>query len=181
MNILPIAESGTLTLSSAQGTGGELKVTGYNGNIVRWESSTDGFNNVQIIANTTSQLAFVVSTVAVDYRAVVELGGCGEVLTNVKRIEPFQVFSSFSPNGDGVNDSWIIAGIELFSENRVRIFNRIGDLVYEQDNYNNEGFVWKGESNAGHAIGKNELPDGTYFYFIEIGEKLFKGYVVIKR
>jgi gliding motility-associated-like protein len=56
---------------------------------------------------------------------VVVDAGCEVIIPNV-----------FSPNNDGHNDEFIIAGIQG-TENRVRIFNRWGQVVYEAQNYRN--------------------------------------------
>lgn len=72
------------------------------------------------------------------------------------------IFNGISPNGDGANDSWTIAGIEQFPDNEVRIFNRWGNLVFERKGYTNAD-PWDGRWN-GH-----DLPDGAYFYVLDLG------------
>ncbi len=86
------------------------------------------------------------------------------------------IYNGISPNGDGKNDVWHIAGIELYPDNEVRIFNRWGNLVFEQKSYTNQ-HAWDGTWN-GHY-----LPDGTYFYQIDLGdgEKPMSGYLQILR
>ena len=85
------------------------------------------------------------------------------------------VFDGFSPNNDGINDSFRIDGIENFPGNTVRIFNRWGNRVFTQDGYKNE---WSGTWD-----GNNILPDGTYFYIIDLGDGStpLKGFVQIRR
>jgi gliding motility-associated-like protein len=68
-----------------------------------------------------------------------------------------------TPNGDGLNDTWIIDCIEEFPHNKADIFNRWGDKVNSFQNYNNTTIVWKGTNSEGEA-----LPDGTYFYTLSI-------------
>ncbi|MFN0034802.1 MAG: gliding motility-associated C-terminal domain-containing protein [Saprospiraceae bacterium] len=72
------------------------------------------------------------------------------------------IFKGISPNGDGLNDAWHILGIEQFPDNAVQVFNRWGNLVFEQKGYTNSA-AWAGQWNG------KELPDGTYFYLIELG------------
>ncbi|MBC7775402.1 MAG: gliding motility-associated C-terminal domain-containing protein [Phycisphaerae bacterium] len=72
------------------------------------------------------------------------------------------VFKGISPNGDGRNDTWHILGIEQFPDNTVQVFNRWGNLVFEQKYYTN-ATAWGGQWN------EKDLPDGTYFYLIELG------------
>lgn len=74
------------------------------------------------------------------------------------------VAEGFSPNGDGVNDLFLVSGIECFSANQPElvIFNRWGDVMYAISNYSND-FAWDG-----NWQGSNEnAPDGTYFYCID--------------
>jgi gliding motility-associated-like protein len=75
-------------------------------------------------------------------------------------IEPL---TTFSPNGDAVNDVWKIQGITAFPENTVTIVNRWGDVVFEESNYDNETIMWDGTLPGG-----SEAPEGTYFYVIEL-------------
>jgi gliding motility-associated-like protein len=86
------------------------------------------------------------------------------------------VFQGFSPNGDGKNDTWIIPGIEKHPNNTVQVFNRWGSLVFEQKGYSNNN-PWDGQWNG------KELPGGTYFYLIELGNngERLSGWVVIQR
>jgi len=86
------------------------------------------------------------------------------------------VFNGISPNGDNANDTWTIAGIESFPENVVRVFNRWGALVLEQKGYTNAD-PWGGRWND------QDLPDGTYFYIIDLGKDGGKlsGYLQIMR
>ena len=72
------------------------------------------------------------------------------------------VFKGISPNDDGRNDTWSILGIEQFPDNVVQVFNRWGNLVFEQNGYGNSA-AWNGQWNG------KDLPDGTYFYLIELG------------
>ncbi len=66
----------------------------------------------------------------------------------------------------GLNEAWYIEGIERLQNVQVRIFNRWGNLVYENGNYSNNN-PWKGENNA-----ENELEDGVYFYTITTSENI---------
>jgi gliding motility-associated-like protein len=89
----------------------------------------------------------------------------------------------FSPNNDAEGDTWIIQSIEEYPENKVKVFDRSGNIVYEAEGYNNQDKVWAGESNGRLKSGKKDVPDGTYFYTIDLGNgsKPLSGYVIIKR
>jgi gliding motility-associated-like protein len=71
--------------------------------------------------------------------------------------------NTISPNGDGVNDEWIIDGIDAFPNNRVVVYNRWGDIVFEGDNYDNTNIKWEGTQ-----IDGSEAIPGTYFYQIDL-------------
>ncbi|HLP12161.1 MAG TPA: DUF2341 domain-containing protein [Flavobacteriales bacterium] len=78
-----------------------------------------------------------------------------------------------SPNGDGINDVWMIGGIATI-KNELQIFTRWGEKVYETENYKND---WAGTKTNG-----SELPNDTYFYVLKVeGYEDFTGYIIIKR
>ncbi len=90
------------------------------------------------------------------------------------------VHDVITPNGDGINDTWIIEGIGNYPANCITIFDKWGDKVYEQSGYKND---WQGKGR-----GSELLPDGTYFYIVQLneanhagGENIFKGSLLIKR
>jgi gliding motility-associated-like protein len=94
----------------------------------------------------------------------------------------FEIYNGISSNGDGINDIFEIKGLP--ANNNVKIFNRWGIKVYETDNYNSNGNVFKGLSNGRATIQSNEkLPPGTYFYVITYtdsgAQKVHSGYLYI--
>jgi len=99
---------------------------------------------------------------------------------NVEK-EPIKVYEGVSPNGDGDNDYMRIDGIDYYADNVVQIFDRYNNLVFEITGYNNEEKVWRGQANKG--AGTSTLPEGTYFYFVKLGNGTspVKGFVVLKR
>jgi gliding motility-associated-like protein len=84
-----------------------------------------------------------------------------KVITTLDKL--LKLPNAISPNGDGSNDGWWIDAIDLFPDNKVMIFNRWGDKVWEAEKYDNKNVIWNG-------LNKNDkpLPDGTYYYIIEI-------------
>ncbi len=97
----------------------------------------------------------------------------------------FLVPNAFSPNGDGINDYFEILGIEYYEGNSITIINRWGNKVYEAKNYgiNTTPKYWDGKANTGVRIGNEELPTGTYYYILELGngEKSIGGSVYLDR
>jgi len=90
----------------------------------------------------------------------------------------------FSPNGDDVNDLFVIRGIEQYPENTITILNRWGNIVFEDKGYLNN---WDGSVQQGLRLGGDELPIGTYFYILDLGkeapgiERINKGFVYLTR
>lgn len=83
----------------------------------------------------------------------------------------FVIPNAFSPNGDGINDYFEILGIENYERNSITIINRWGNKVYEAKNYgiSTTPKFWDGKANTGVRIGNEELPTGTYYYILELG------------
>lgn len=105
-----------------------------------------------------------------------------DLLNNSSLIEPlpfdFFIPEGFSPNGDGVNDLFVIRGISHFPENNIVIFNRWGNKVFEAAPYQD---TWDGKSTMGLHIGGEDLPVGTYFYVLELGDgsDFYKGTIYL--
>ncbi|HNS42570.1 MAG TPA: gliding motility-associated C-terminal domain-containing protein [Taishania sp.] len=72
--------------------------------------------------------------------------------------------TTFSPNGDGANDTWEILGIEAYPDCFVSIFDRWGQKVFEAVGYNKEK-AWNGTGKMG------KLNEGVYFYKIQLHDK----------
>ncbi len=94
--------------------------------------------------------------------------------------EALSFLNAFSPNGDGINDTWEIEGVLSFPNNRLTIYNRWEQKVFEKSNYQND---WDGTSNKVNNSNTNELPNGVYFYFFEEepNGRLHKGFIFLKR
>jgi gliding motility-associated-like protein/uncharacterized repeat protein (TIGR01451 family) len=92
----------------------------------------------------------------------------------------FFIPNGFSPNGDGINDTFVIRGIGNYPDNEFVIFNRWGNKVFEANPYQN---TWNGKSMFGLTVGGNDLPVGTYFYVLDLkdGSSVFKGTIYLNR
>lgn len=71
---------------------------------------------------------------------------------------PVTAAVAFSPNGDGIDDNWVVVGIENFPDCELVIFDRSGRIVFTKTGYNND---WNGIDEKG-----NQVPMGAYFYTI---------------
>ena len=102
------------------------------------------------------------------------------VTSNVICDNGLHVPEGFSPNGDGVNDVFVITGLSQYPNHSFMIFNRWGNKIYEASPYNND---WDGINHFGVTVGGNILPIGTYFYIIELGDDSdpIKGYIYLNR
>ena len=109
-------------------------------------------------------------------------GDCdGDGITNEEETEIVEIFNEFSPNGDGINDYFQIDGIENYPNNRLEIYNRWGNIVFEMKAYDNS---WDGTSTVRYTIEKdNKLPIGVYFYILHLGSdgKTMSGWLYINR
>lgn len=77
------------------------------------------------------------------------------------------VHNAISPNGDNINDTFKIDGIECYPKNTVEIYNRWGVIVFHTDGYNNESNAFEGYSNGRAVINQSKgLPTGTYYYIV---------------
>jgi gliding motility-associated-like protein len=91
--------------------------------------------------------------------------------------------SGFSPNGDGINDIFEIKGISNYSNNSVTIFNRWGNIIYSTNGYDNANNRWDGTNTSEMSSGNGLVPEGTYFYLIDLGDgsPVRSGYVFVNR
>jgi gliding motility-associated-like protein len=88
---------------------------------------------------------------------------------------------AFTPDGDGINDEFVIEGIELYPNNTIAIFNRWGVLVYEASNYQNN---WDGSTQSNFTLGGDDLPTATYYYVFDTKDEnvgVFTGYIYLQR
>jgi gliding motility-associated-like protein len=114
---------------------------------------------------------------------VANANGCTEVKTitiNITEAQGEEVVKAkisniMSPNGDGINDNWIIEKIEAYPNNVVTIFDRAGREVYNKTNYDNK---WDA------TLRGAPLAEGTYYYIIDFfGDRktVRKGFITIVR
>jgi gliding motility-associated-like protein len=90
----------------------------------------------------------------------------------VKVLKAPQVPNTFTPNGDGINEFWVIGYLDTYPDNRVQVFTRTGQLVFESRGYKKP---WDGK------LAGKPLPFDTYYYIIEPGNGRapITGYVTI--
>lgn len=155
LSILRFPENGSITIDPITSEVTYIPEQGFFGNdFLIYEICDDGYP-----LPATCAMATVMITVDYDGENVVEIPG------------------GFSPNGDGVNDYFVIPGIDKFPENEITIYNRWGSKVYYAKGYDSS---WDGKSNNNMAMGE-PLAAGTYFYVLTLanGIEAINGYVYI--
>jgi gliding motility-associated-like protein len=84
--------------------------------------------------------------------------GKGDVCDTVE----INVSQAITPNGDGVNDTWVIYNLSNYPGTIVRVFNRWGKEVFYSNDYQNN---WTGH----YKDNSEKLPtSGSYFYQIDL-------------
>lgn len=154
-----------------EGKSTNLEITGEN-LTYQWYSFRD-----TIIFNPTSATPEVEPSVTtMFYVLATDKSGCpvtDSVQVIVESDSDLVFYNTFTPNLDGINDTWYIGNINLFPNNHLYIFNRYGKIVYNVHGYDN---LWDGKS------GGEDLPAATYYYILESGTgKKYKGAVTIIR
>jgi gliding motility-associated-like protein len=101
-------------------------------------------------------------------------GGCTATDTIfIKVLKGPEVPNAFSPNGDGINDTWRIKNLESYPGASVEVYDRSGQIVFRATG----GYMveWNGTHNG------KPLPVGTYYYIInpKNGRQLIAGSVTI--
>ncbi|MBK1438897.1 gliding motility-associated C-terminal domain-containing protein, partial [Parapedobacter sp. ISTM3] len=106
------------------------------------------------------------------YRVMDANGNWTNVATVRITVTGFHIPNIITPNGDGLNDRFVIIGLSDYDNAEVVLFNRWGNEVYRSRNYQQD---WDGQG----------LNEGTYYYFITLRkdgqETVHKGWVLVKR
>ncbi len=119
-----------------------------------------GLSNAQSVSPTVSPDR------TTTYKVTVTTGqGCvAEAEVEVIVID-LNIPNGFTPNNDGANDTWEIAGIRDFPNCTIEVFNRWGNLVFSNKGYETP---WDGRWNG------DLVPGGTYYYHIYLREVEYK-------
>lgn len=92
---------------------------------------------------------------------VTDFNGCSatQIIRVANKCDDIKIPNTFTPNGDGINDIWIISGIQGNNSLVVKVYNRNGSLVFESAGYPTP---WDGTSRG------QQLPVGSYYYIISV-------------
>jgi gliding motility-associated-like protein len=164
----PVNAGNDTTISSGQSV--NLNGTG-TGNPL-WSPSTG------LSSNTFFSVVSLPANTIVYTLTVTDTNGCSNsdnvIITVISPQFSGMISNLFTPNSDGINDTWFIENIMNYPGNEVFVYNIHGNKVFEQKDYMND---WKGTYNGA------DLPDGTYYYILKLDndQRPFKGSVDILR
>lgn len=153
-----------------EGGNAMLLGTASGNNITYLWSPASGLNNTTIaqpIATPANDITYTLKVTSAD--------GCTASDTVfVKVLKTPAIPNVFTPNGDGINDTWQIQYLESYPGATIEIFNRYGQLLFQSVGYSK---AWDGTLNG------KPLPAGTYYYIInpKNGRKQIAGFVDIVR
>jgi len=102
-------------------------------------------------------------------------GGCKDSSkVAVKLLPEPQIPNAFTPNSDGLNDTWGIPNLNLYAKCDVKIFNRYGQIIFHSTGYQQP---WDGTFKG------EPMPPGVYVYQIDTKRRknLYKGIVTLIR
>ncbi len=145
-----------------------------------WEYSGDG---VTISGNTDSVRLYFFNNATSGNLTVFGTNQCGPGASSenfpiiVKSCSEnpgsLSIPNAFSPNGDGINDLFLIKGLPSLSQ--LLVFDRSGKKCYQSDNYLND---WDGKDSEGYVIQSD-----TYWYILIVPgiQNEFKGFVYLKK
>jgi gliding motility-associated-like protein len=90
----------------------------------------------------------------------------------VNLVSRIEIPNTFTPNADGINDTWFIKGLASYPDCLVCIYNRQGQLLYRSKGYSAQ---WDGRLNG------KDVPPSTYYYVIDLHfkNKVMSGYVTL--
>ena len=153
--------------------GDEIELDGfYSGALSYSWTPGEGLDNSSLsnpIASPSEPTTYVLT--------VTDGNGClGQDSIFIDIIEDFNLTVSnlITPDGNGINDFWVVGNIENYEEATIFIYDRWGKEILKTNNYQND---WNGVS------GTDQLPDGTYYYIISLPgqEKVYKGGITVLR
>ncbi|MFB9864780.1 gliding motility-associated C-terminal domain-containing protein [Rufibacter immobilis] len=176
VTVSPISANAGNDTTIIQGQSVTLRGSGGGANATFTWSPAEGLSNPNIPNPVATPAGNTTATTTVTYTLTVSNGAECEAIDEVTItvIPRITVFNTFSPNRDGINETWEIPNIQNYPEATVEIFNRYGAPVYKSSGY---AQPWDGTHNG------NPLPLATYYYIIRLNknEKPFTGSVTLIR
>jgi gliding motility-associated-like protein len=142
-------------------------------------ATTYSWNPTNSLNNPTSATPLASPAVTTTYTLTGTRDGCTSSDNVTVFIQaPIEAPNAFTPNGDGYNDLWEIAGINRFPNAIVEIYSRWGQRIFSSVGYISP---WNGTHDGSY------IPEGTYYWVIQLNdeslssEEPITGYVAIIR
>jgi gliding motility-associated-like protein len=158
----PVISKGYFSNLTVSGT----NLVGYSWTPVLNLSNTNTANPTATPSQTTTYAVTVTNS----------FGSSTVLYITVTVVEDYNITprNAITPNGDGKNDTWVVANITSYPNNQVRIFDRAGRLLFVESNYQNG---WDGTVNG------MPLKEDTYYFVITFGPGVNpkKGFISIIR
>lgn len=131
----------------------QASVSGSTNYVYRWTPSTwlSNPNVLQPVSQAADDISYTLT--------VTGEGGCAAsddvfVQLLLKPVIP----NAFSPNGDGINDTWVIKYLDTYPGSTVQVFDRYGKKVFTSTGYSQ---AWDGKTNG------SPIPAGVYYYIVD--------------
>ncbi|MGQ0827535.1 MAG: gliding motility-associated C-terminal domain-containing protein, partial [Bacteroidota bacterium] len=136
-------------------------------------------NNSQPFAFPKQTILYTLTVTDTASNYLCKTSGTDNILITVDDCPP-EIPNVFTPNGDGINDEFVISNLSEGSS--VNIYDRWGILVWSTlvrspSPSGRLGGVWDGRTTAGL-----ECTEGVYYYLINTsGGKMYKGFLELVR
>ncbi|GAB4279893.1 MAG: hypothetical protein Kow0068_03980 [Marinilabiliales bacterium] len=146
-----------------------------NASITPQDIDNGSYDDCEIISMAIDKENFNINDVGDNYVTLTVIDNVNNIssesaIVTVEKYPELQIPNFISPNGDGVNDTWNITGIDHLIGYKLYIYNQSNNLIYQSDQYMNN---WDGTYNG------KVLPDGTYYYLFTNNQKKISGYITL--
>ena len=183
--IFPVSTAGKYTVKVKNGFGCENSAS-----VTVTQSSLGAITGVQIVNNSATIIMsnpgdFLYSLDNISWQKSISFtnlsngnhtafvktsGGC---VIGQMNFTIFNVPNSFTPNDDGINDTWKIDGMENYPNSDIKVYDREGKVLLSK--ITNGTFEWDGK------FASRPLPSGSYWYVIKVSDgRILKGWLLIK-
>lgn len=154
-------------------------ISRFRTDVSEWDmASSNGLSPAILTSGNAIQNAFVNSRANISGLSKSEFFSKTTLKLNIPTASSLRIPIGISPNNDGLNDKFVIENLRPTDKVKIDIYNRWQGLVFRDTNYKNS---FEGISNQ-NALMSNNLPDGTYYYIINVNNgKAMTGYIIINR
>lgn len=152
---LPVIDAGN-SFTTSVGSAVRLQATAVDTSNTRFEwTPVLGLSDAHLL----NPLLHVLQDQAYTLTATNQYGCTSSDVMTIAVLKPVEVPDVFSPNGDGINDKWVIPHLSEYPGATVSVYNRYGQVVFYSRGYSS---AWDGTVNG------SILPAGVYYYIIQL-------------